>query len=67
MWAELAPVGRSARTNGYFRQPWTTPENELRAWFVEEAERRGLGVEVDGVGNVLAWWSPPETRRAPRC
>ena len=41
MWAELAPVGRSARTNGYFRQPWTAPENELRAWFVEEAERRG--------------------------
>ena len=60
MWAELAPVGRSARTNGYFRQPWTTPENELRAWFVEQAERRGLSVEVDGVGNVLAWWSPHE-------
>ena len=58
MWAELAPVGRSARTSGYFRQPWTSPENELRAWFVEECERRGLAVEVDGVGNVLAWWSP---------
>ena len=63
MWAELAPVGRSARTNGYFRQPWTAPENELRAWFVEEAERRGLDVEVDGVGNVLAWWSPPPSAR----
>jgi len=58
MWAELAPVGRSARTGGYFRQPWTSPEVELRAWFVEEAENRDLRVEVDGVGNVLAWWSP---------
>ena len=58
MWAELAPVGRSVRTSGYFRQPWTTPDNELRAWFVAEAERRGLRIEVDGVGNVLAWWEP---------
>jgi N-carbamoyl-L-amino-acid hydrolase len=56
LWSDLAPVGRSSSSGGYFRQPWTTPEVELRAWFVEQAEARGLAVESDGVGNVIAWW-----------
>ena len=59
MWADLAPIGRSASSGGYHRQPWTSAETELRAWFVEAATSRGLAVEVDGVGNVLAWWDPP--------
>jgi len=58
LWADLEPVGRSSSSGGYFRQPWTTPESELRAWFVEQAEARGLVVESDGLGNVIAWWSP---------
>ena len=56
MWAELAPVGRSVRTGGYFRQPYEAADVELRHWFVGEAEARGLRVERDGVGNVIAWW-----------
>jgi len=56
MWAELAPVGRSVRTGGYYRSPYEAAEVELRTWFVGEAEARGLRVETDGVGNVLAWW-----------
>lgn len=56
MWADLAPVGRSARSGGYFRQPFTPPEEELRAWFVEQCAARGLRVETDGFGNVVAWW-----------
>ena len=56
MWSDLAPVGRSARSGGYFRQPFTTPEEELRAWFVEQCEARGLRIERDGVGNVVGWW-----------
>ena len=35
MWGELAPVGRSAETGGYFRQPFASAETELRHWFVE--------------------------------
>jgi N-carbamoyl-L-amino-acid hydrolase len=58
MWSDLAPVGRSASSGGYFRQPWLAAEGELRAWFVEQAEARGLVVEADGVGNVVAWWAP---------
>jgi N-carbamoyl-L-amino-acid hydrolase len=58
MWADLAPVGRSAVSGGYFRQPYLGAETELRAWFVEQAEARGLTVEADGLGNVVAWWGP---------
>ncbi|WP_341925577.1 allantoate amidohydrolase [Nocardioides psychrotolerans] len=58
MWADLAPIGRSAASGGYFRQPFLGAETELRAWFVEQAVARGLAVEVDGVGNVVAWWDP---------
>ena len=58
MWAALAPVGRSASSGGYFRQPWTSAETELREWFRAEATGRGLEVEQDGIGNLLAWWRP---------
>ncbi len=56
MWAALAPVGRSSRTGGYFRQPFTAAEEEAQSWFVEECARRDLRVERDGLGNVAAWW-----------
>jgi N-carbamoyl-L-amino-acid hydrolase len=56
MWRDLAPVGRSASSGGYFRQPWASAEGELRAWFAEECAARGLTVETDGIGNQVAWW-----------
>ncbi|HET8558911.1 MAG TPA: allantoate amidohydrolase [Marmoricola sp.] len=62
LWSDLAPIGRSASSGGYFRQPWTSAESELRAWFLEEAGRRGLEVEADGIGNVVAWWPPAVER-----
>ena len=58
MWRDLAPVGRSTSSGGYFRQPWTSVESELRAWFGAECGARGLTVETDGVGNQVAWWEP---------
>ena len=58
MWRDLIPVGRDPRSGGYFRQPWTSAEGELRAWFGEQAAARGLDVEVDGVGSTIAWWDP---------
>ena len=58
MWADLAPVGRSASSGGYFRQPWTSAETELREWFRAAASDRGLEIEQDGLGNLLAWWRP---------
>jgi N-carbamoyl-L-amino-acid hydrolase len=56
MWSDLAPVGRSAVSGGYFRQPFTSPERELDAWFREQAQARGLRMETDEIGNVVAWW-----------
>src|SRR4051812_13702755 len=56
MWADLAPVGRSAASGGYNRSPFTAPERELSEWFVEQCGARGLRVEVDCFGNVVGWW-----------
>ncbi len=56
MWADIAPVGRSASSQGYFRQPYTSAEMEMRSWFTEECTRRGLDLEADGNGNLVAWW-----------
>ncbi|GAA1776017.1 allantoate amidohydrolase [Nocardioides hankookensis] len=56
MWTDLAPVGRSATSGGYFRQPFASAERELAAWFVEQCAARGLRVESDDFGNVVGWW-----------
>jgi N-carbamoyl-L-amino-acid hydrolase len=56
MWADLAPVGRSAASTGYFRQPFTAAERECHAWFLEQCRLRGLRVEQDGNGNTVGWW-----------
>ncbi|MCF6376077.1 allantoate amidohydrolase [Nocardioides KLBMP 9356] len=56
MWRDLVPVGRSASSGGYFRQPWGAAEVELRTWFAEQCAARGLTVETDGIGNQVAWW-----------
>ncbi|HYG94047.1 MAG TPA: hypothetical protein VD859_10715, partial [Nocardioides sp.] len=69
MWRDLAPIGRSPSSGGYFRQPWTGAELELRAWFREQAAARGLELEEDPFGNLVAWWRPApvvEVRGRPR-
>ena len=58
MWADLAPVGRSATSGGYHRQPFLSAERELSAWFVEQAAARSLRLETDPFGNLAAWWDP---------
>jgi beta-ureidopropionase / N-carbamoyl-L-amino-acid hydrolase len=67
MWRDLAPIGRSATTGGYFRQPFGAAERECVAWFREQCAARGLDVEADGNGNLVAWWRPeqgaPDARR----
>ncbi len=60
MWRDLVPVGRSATTGGYRRQPFAAAERECVAWFVEQAQARGLSVERDRFGNLVAWWRPEQ-------
>ncbi|MGZ3142544.1 allantoate amidohydrolase [Lentzea chajnantorensis] len=56
---QIADVGRDSKRGGYSRHGYDKPELELRHWFVEQAVRRGLGVETDRNGNLWAWWGEP--------
>jgi beta-ureidopropionase / N-carbamoyl-L-amino-acid hydrolase len=58
LWRELEPLGRDPQTGGYRRYSWTPADAACRAWFTEQAERRGLAVETDNNGNLWAWWGP---------
>jgi N-carbamoyl-L-amino-acid hydrolase len=64
MWADLAPVGRSAATGGYRRFAWTADDGLLREWFTGEARRRSLDVVRDRAGNLWAWTEDPDAGRA---
>lgn len=57
MWRTLLPIGRMA-SGGYRRAPYASAERECLAWFEEQAAARGLRLESDGNGNVVAWWEP---------
>jgi N-carbamoyl-L-amino-acid hydrolase len=35
---------------------FSTAENDLRNWFIEQATRRGLDVHTDANGIIWAWW-----------
>jgi N-carbamoyl-L-amino-acid hydrolase len=59
MWADIAPIGRNASTGGYFRQPFSSAESELRDWFRGAAQARGFKVETDPIGNLVAQWRVP--------
>ncbi|HEY5878725.1 MAG TPA: allantoate amidohydrolase [Nakamurella sp.] len=58
-WSDLAGVGRDQLRGGYTRHVFDDPEMQLRQWFAEQAQRRGLEVENDRNGNVWAWWGAP--------
>ena len=53
--AQLASIGLNPDTGGYRRFSWTPVDNELRAWFVEQARARQLLVEKDRNGNLWAF------------
>jgi N-carbamoyl-L-amino-acid hydrolase len=57
-WAELAPIGL-APGRGYHRLAWTEADLACRAWFVSQAQARGMAVDEDGNGNQWAWWGAP--------
>lgn len=52
----LAAIGR--RADGWHRLAWTAEDRQARAWFVAEAEARGLAVTEDRNANLWAWWGP---------
>lgn len=58
MWAALAAIGRDPETGGYRRGGWTPTERAATDWFLDQCAVRGLRVEHDGIGNLIAWWGP---------
>ncbi|WP_426736802.1 allantoate amidohydrolase [Plantibacter sp. 2H11-2] len=61
---EVAGIGRDQRRGGYSRPVYSSAELELREWFVSQAERRGLDVDIDGNGVIRAWWHVPSRSTA---
>lgn len=59
LWSDLAGIGRDGRRGGYSRHGFDDADLQLREWFTEQAQRRGLDVEVDRNGNIWAWWGAP--------
>ncbi len=59
LWSDLAAIGRDGRRGGYSRHCFDDADLQLREWFTEQSERRGLDVEVDRNGNIWAWWGTP--------
>ncbi len=57
--AAISDVGVDRKRGGYSRHGYEAAELELRTWFVAEAGRRDLDVEVDRNGNIWAWWGAP--------
>ncbi|MFI9642622.1 allantoate amidohydrolase [Micromonospora sp. NPDC051925] len=54
--AEISTIGRDDSRGGYSRHLLDPAEVALRGWFRNSAEALGLPVEVDGNGNLWAWW-----------
>jgi N-carbamoyl-L-amino-acid hydrolase len=52
---DIRPVGRDLQRGGYSRFTYTSAWLELREWFVAEATRRSMDVEVDRNGATWAW------------
>lgn len=55
---QIADVGADPVRGGYTRPVYSPAELDLRAWFAEQASRRGLEVETDHNGTLWAWHAP---------
>ncbi|WP_328524507.1 allantoate amidohydrolase [Kribbella sp. NBC_00359] len=62
LWADLSAIGRDPDTGGYHRGGWTPTERDATHWFQDQCVARGLHVESDGIGNLVAWWDPLDRR-----
>jgi len=55
VFAALAAIGRDP-AGGWTRLAWTDEDRAARAWFLAQADARGLPAERDHNGNLWAWW-----------
>jgi len=59
LWESLLPLGRHPPTGGYRRFSWTEADAACRAWFKDQALKRGQRTSCDRNGNLWAWWDCP--------
>lgn len=52
----ITTVGRDRVRGGFTRPVFSAAEMDLRTWFIEQAEVRGLDVSTDANGVIWAWW-----------
>ena len=64
LWDSLLPLGRHQPTGGYRRFSWTEADAACRAWFKDQAMKRGLRTSCDRNGNLWAWWDCPGSPHA---
>jgi N-carbamoyl-L-amino-acid hydrolase len=57
--AAISDVGTDKIHGGYSRHAFDRSDVDLRAWFTQEAQGRGLTVDTDRNGNLWAWWGNP--------
>lgn len=57
--SDIAGTGTDPLRGGYTRPVYSTAELDLRAWFIDQASKRGLTVETDRNGTIWAWWDIP--------
>ena len=60
MLSDIERIGRDQKSGGYYRPVMSPAEQDLRAWFIGEAEQRGLDVDTDRNGIIWAWWGSPQ-------
>lgn len=53
--SEIAQVGADVQRGGYSRPVYSAAERDLRSWFIEHAQKRGLDLETDRNGIIWAW------------
>jgi N-carbamoyl-L-amino-acid hydrolase len=61
LWADQSAIGRHPESGGYHRGGWTPTEREATRWFQAQCAARGLALESDGIGNLIAWWGSPDS------
>ncbi|TGD36509.1 allantoate amidohydrolase [Brevibacterium aurantiacum] len=61
--SSIADVGQDTMRGGYSRPVYSIAELDLRSWFIAEAEKRALEVEIDYNGIIWAWWDLPSGDR----
>lgn len=59
----IADTGRDPLRGGYSRPVFSAAERDLRSWYIEQAERRGLETTTDRNGIIWSWWDAPHGRR----